>query len=77
MTVHKGDNVKLVVCNIDTQAHGFQVANYFDSDIETIAPGQVLAISFNAEKLGTFNMYCSIFCSVHIYMQNAQLRVVP
>lgn len=77
ITVHKGDNVKLVVCNTDTQAHGFQVANYFDRHIETIAPRQVLTISFNVDKLGTFNMYCSIFCSVHIYMQNAQLRVVP
>jgi len=76
VTVNKGDTVKLVVCNIDSQAHGFQISNYFDSNIESVAPGQVIAVSFVADKTGTFTIYCSTFCSVHIYMQSGEIRVV-
>ena len=76
VTVNKGDAVKLVACNIDSQAHGFQISNYFDSNIESVAPGQVIAVSFVANKTGTFTIYCSIFCSVHIYMQSGEIRVV-
>lgn len=76
ITVHKGDNVTLVVCNIDTQAHGFQVTHYLESNIETVRPGQVIRIPFVADESGTFNMYCSIFCSIHVYMQNSKLEVV-
>lgn len=75
ITVSKGDGVKLVVCNSDFQAHGFQIGSYFDSRIESIAPRQAITISFVADKVGTFTMYCSIFCSIHIYMQNGELRV--
>jgi len=76
VTVNKGDTVKLVVCNIDSYAHGFQISNYFDSNIESVAPGQVIAVSFVADKTGTFTIYCSIPCSVHIRMQSGELRVV-
>ena len=76
VTVNKGDTVKLVVCNIDSQAHGFQINNYFDSNIESVAPGQAITVSFVADKTGTFTIYCSIPCSVHIRMQSGELRVV-
>ncbi len=75
ITVQKGESVKLVVCNIDSQAHGFQIGKYFDSNTEAVAPGQAITVSFVADKTGTFTMYCSIFCSVHIYMQSGELRV--
>jgi len=76
VTVNKGDTVKLVVCNIDSQAHGFQINNYFDSNIESVAPGQAITVSFVADKTGTFTIYCSIPCSVHIRMQSGEIRVV-
>ena len=77
ITVHQGQNVSIVVCNIDEQAHGFQVTHYFDQSIETVVPGQVLKVSFIADKTGNFNIYCSIFCTIHIYMQNGLLDVTP
>jgi len=76
VTVNKGDTVKLVVCNIDSQAHGFQISNFFDSNRESVAPGQAITVSFVADKTGTFTIYCSISCSVHIRMQSGELRVV-
>jgi heme/copper-type cytochrome/quinol oxidase subunit 2 len=75
ITVKKGASVTIVVCNIDRQAHGFQITHYFDSSIETVEPGHVITVQFVAAQAGTFEIYCSIFCTIHIYMQNGQLIV--
>jgi hypothetical protein len=73
--VEKGSTVNIVVCNTDFQSHGFQITHYFDSSIETVIPGQVIKVSFVASSTGTFQIYCSIFCTIHIYMQSGQLIV--
>lgn len=75
VSVHVGDNVTIVVCNVDTQPHGFQMSHYYDSNIVTVAPGQMIRVSFQAKEAGTFTMYCSILCSIHIFMQNARFVV--
>lgn len=76
ITVHKGQNVTIVVCNTDVQAHGFQITHYVNNQ-ETLVPGQVLRVSFIADQTGSFIIYCDIFCSIHIYMQNGLLNVTP
>ena len=77
ITVPQGASVNITVCNVDKgQSHGFQIANYFDSKIESVAPGQVLHVSFLATKAGVFQIYCAIFCTIHLFMQYGQLRVV-
>jgi hypothetical protein len=75
--VNEGQTVNITVCNTDVQAHGFQITHYFDSSIETVVPGQVMKVSFVANQAGIFQIYCSIFCSIHIYMQSGQLIVDP
>lgn len=75
ITVKQGQQVNIVVCNTDIQAHGFQVAHYFDSTIESIAPGQTIHVSFTASQSGDFRIYCSILCSVHAFMQSGLLVV--
>jgi heme/copper-type cytochrome/quinol oxidase subunit 2 len=77
ITVHRGQNVTIMVCNTDIQAHGFQIVNYFVRNQETLVPGQVLKLSFVADQPGTFIIYCDIFCSIHLYMQNGLLNVTP
>ena len=77
ITVHQGQNVTIVVCNTDVQAHGFQITHYFVNSQETVVPGQVLKVSFIADKTGSYLIYCDIFCSIHIYMQNGLLNVTP
>lgn len=77
ITVGQGQQVDIVVCNTDLQAHGFQIAHYFDSNIETVAPNQVVHISFIASKAGSYDIYCSIFCSIHPFMQGGLLVVIP
>ena len=73
--VAKGSTVTILVCNADNQAHGFQVAHYFNSSIETLAPGRALTVSFSATETGTFAIYCSIPCTIHWAMQSGRLVV--
>lgn len=76
INVTLGQDVKITVCNVDpTQAHGFQVGNYFDKTIESVTPGQVLNVSFIADKAGDFPIYCDIFCTIHLFMEYGMLRV--
>jgi hypothetical protein len=77
LTVHQGQIVTIVVCNTDVQAHGFKVTHYFASSEETVVPGQILRVSFIADQTGSFIIYCDIFCSIHVYMQNGLLNVTP
>jgi hypothetical protein len=76
ITVNEGQQVNIVVCNTDIEAHGFQITHYLDSSINSIAPGQVFHVSFVANRAGDFEIYCSIFCSVHAFMQSGLLRVL-
>ncbi len=73
--VAKGTTVNITIYNRDQQAHSFQVAHYFDSDIQTIAPGQKLSVTFVANETGTFTMKCVIPCSIHWAMQDGELVV--
>ena len=66
--VHLGDYVRFLVCNEDqTQAHGFAIQTYFDTGV-ALAPGDAFRIEFQATILGSFVIYCQIFCTVHAFM---------
>jgi hypothetical protein len=75
ITVQQGQTVNITVCNTDVEAHGFQVSYYYASSLVTLAPGQVLHVSFVADKLGEFRIYCNIFCAIHWAMQSGLLNV--
>jgi nitrous-oxide reductase len=69
--VQEGDTVNLHITNIETAqdaTHGFAVPQY---NIEaSIDPGEVVNISFEANRSGSFAFYCSEFCSaLHLELQ--------
>lgn len=76
ITVQEGQTVSIEVCNVGTEAHGFQIQNYVDSKINVIAPGEVMNFTFVATKAGNFQIYCAIPCAIHFFMQFGQLRVL-
>jgi hypothetical protein len=75
ITVKEGSTVNLTICNSDNQAHGFNINYYYDSVIKSIAPGQVVHLSFVADQKGIFQIYCAIFCPVHVFMQSGEIVV--
>ncbi len=75
MNVSLGESVVVHVVNNDTsQAHGFAITHYFDSGL-TLSPGECSDVRFVANQPGSFNVFCNIFCTIHIFMQNGRLNV--
>jgi len=73
--VHQGDTVIITVINNNSrEVHGFAIAHY-DNQGFSLAPGQQQTITFVATEVGTFRMYCNVFCAIHPYMQNGALIV--
>jgi heme/copper-type cytochrome/quinol oxidase subunit 2 len=73
--VHAGDTVILTVINNNSrEIHGFAIVHY-DNRGFSLAPGQRHTISFVANEVGSFRMYCNVFCAIHPYMQNGVLIV--
>jgi hypothetical protein len=78
INVTQGSTVNITICNTANYAHGFQIANYYQSSLVTISPGEVLHVpAFVANEPGSFLIYCSIPCPIHIYMQYGELSVSP
>ena len=76
MTVHKGETVKVLVCNLDrVEAHGFAIDHYFDGGV-TLRPGDAFQFTFVADRAGSFTIFCNVFCTVHIFMRGT-LMVLP
>lgn len=65
-----------VVNNDTTQAHGFAITHYFPSGL-TMRPGECQDVTFTTDQAGTFKVYCTIFCTVHVFMQGGELNVSP
>ena len=75
--VHQGDTVIITVINNDSrEIHGFAIVHYDDKGF-SLAPGQQHTISFVANEVGSFRVYCNVFCAIHPYMQNGELIVSP
>jgi len=75
INVTEGSTVRLTICNADKQAHGFEISHYYDSAVETVPPGQTITVSFVADQTGSFQVYCDVFCTIHVFMQNGELVV--
>jgi len=75
--VHMGDTVILTVINNNSrEIHGFAIV-YYDNRGFSLAPGQRHTITFVTDEVGSFRMYCNVFCAIHPYMQNGELIVTP
>jgi heme/copper-type cytochrome/quinol oxidase subunit 2 len=75
--VRQGQNVTIRVYNCaSSESHGFAITHYFNYGA-TVAPGQSFTLKFTANQVGSFRVYCSIFCAIHPLMQNGELIVTP
>lgn len=78
MNVTLGENVLIHVFNNDSaEAHGFQITHYFDQGLgqSGLAPGKCYDVRFVANQLGSFQVFCNIFCTIHLSMQYGRLNV--
>ncbi len=75
MNVSKCDHVTIRLVNRDTQTHSI-VVGVLAMEPLLVSSGHALELNFLAYKTGHFRIYCTVMeCTVHEYMQNAQLNV--
>ncbi len=70
LRVKQGDHVKIHITNIEQTedaTHGFAIADY---NIQaSLEPGSTTNFEFTADKSGSYNFYCTEFCSaLHLEM---------
>ncbi len=77
MNVTINETVTIHIVNKDpTQSHGFAVNHYFNKGI-ALQSGDCIDVNFTANQLGTFRVFCTIPCTVHIFMQDGRFNVNP
>lgn len=77
MNVTKGQSVWIHIVSNDTiQSHGFAIVTYFTRGL-TLGPGECNDVTFTANQLGSFRVYCYVICTVHPSMQNGEVNVNP
>ncbi|MBI1969420.1 cytochrome c oxidase subunit II [Candidatus Woesearchaeota archaeon] len=57
--VKKGDRVILKITSMDVE-HGFAIPAFGIN--KPLPPGQEVVIEFTADKTGTFDVFCSVYC---------------
>jgi cytochrome c oxidase subunit 2 len=61
ITVKKGEHVKLIITALDHD-HGFDLEAYGIN--QRLKKGEPTTIEFTADKAGTFEFKCSVFCGL-------------
>jgi heme/copper-type cytochrome/quinol oxidase subunit 2 len=73
--VFKGQTVTIRIINCaPSEAHGFSISHYFVSGV-ALRAGQSYTFTFTANTVGSFKIFCDIFCAIHPFMQNGLLIV--
>ncbi len=74
ITVPAGQPVKLRIRNVDTVMHGFAIPA-LKVDAGEIKAGHVATVEFTPEKAGTYDFYCTVWCSEHHLQMRGLLEV--
>ena len=59
IVVNKGDRIRLNINSIDVK-HGMSIPAFSVS--EDLEPGKTVKVEFTADKAGTFEFSCNVFC---------------
>ncbi|HEB30766.1 MAG TPA: hypothetical protein ENI15_07815 [Spirochaetes bacterium] len=67
--VSEGEEVRILIRNIDTVTHGFIIPD-FSVSIDELKAGGAKIIKFTPDKKGTFAFMCTVWCSEnHLQMR--------
>ncbi len=72
--VTRGEEVTLVIRNVDVVSHGFYLPE-FGLTVGQIKAGEVKEITFTPDSAGEFTFYCSMWCSDYHMQMRGKLIV--
>ena len=76
ITVPVGKKVRLRIRNVDTVNHGFAIPE-LDVDAGTIRAGHAKVLEFTPLETGTYDFYCTVWCSEYHLKMRGELQVIP
>ena len=76
LCAHLGETVRITVENMGSEPHGFAVGHYYEAGT-SVPQGNNVTITINADRTGSFLIYCTILCAVHPWMLSGLLVVNP
>jgi cytochrome c oxidase subunit 2 len=74
ITVNQGDTVRLIVTSTDV-AHGIGLPDFGVS--AELLPGETTTVEFVADKAGTFDFVCSVYCGVGHSAMKGTIVIIP
>ena len=74
ITVAFGQEVKILLRNIETVSHGFALPE-FNVAVREIKAGEVKVVEFRADKRGVFPFMCTIWCSDNHLQMRGELFI--
>jgi heme/copper-type cytochrome/quinol oxidase subunit 2 len=72
VTIPAGEEVKILIRNIDTVTHGFAVPD-LNIAVKEIKAGEVKVVSLKAPERGTYPFMCTVWCSDRHMQMRGQL----
>ncbi|MFA5797021.1 MAG: cupredoxin domain-containing protein [Candidatus Woesearchaeota archaeon] len=60
ITVKKGETIKLEI-SATSETHSLTIQGY-NVNSDTVSPGHDASVTFTADKVGTFEFFCSTYC---------------
>lgn len=74
ITVPYGEDVQILIRNIETVSHGFALPD-FQVAVDEIKAGHTAVVKFKADKKGTFPFMCTVWCSKRHLEMSGQIIV--
>ncbi len=74
ITVPLGQEVRILIRNVETVSHGFALPE-FNVAVNEIKAGEVAVVKFTPEKKGTFPFMCTVWCSPRHMAMTGELVV--
>lgn len=74
LSVPAGKPVKLRIRNVDTVTHGFAIPD-LGVDAGEIKAGHVALLEFTPRKPGSYDFYCTVWCSDYHLQMRGKLEV--
>ncbi len=75
LEVAPGEEVKLRIRNVDCVMHGFAIPD-LEVDAGEIKAGHSVTVAFTPEQAGTYEFYCTVWCSEHHLQMRGTLEIV-
>lgn len=73
-TLPYGEEVKILIRNIETVTHGFAIPD-LEIAVDEIKAGEVKTVKFTPNKKGTFPFMCTVWCSDRHMQMRGQIIV--